>query len=99
MMTTKTGVELVDPVREERAGKVREVGSQAIWSLSSCKPGIFEIELMLQISVSILVKLNCSLFGSLWTLNNSHSTILDSSLIVCCCRLVYFVQAGIHSKV
>jgi hypothetical protein len=43
VMTTKTGVELVDPIREERAGKVREVGSQAIWSLSSCKPGIFEI--------------------------------------------------------
>ncbi|GFG34135.1 hypothetical protein Cfor_08139 [Coptotermes formosanus] len=38
-MTTKTGIELVDPIREERAGKVREVGSQAIWSLSSCKPG------------------------------------------------------------
>ena len=39
-MSTKTGAEPVDPVREERAGKVREVGSQAIWSLSSCKPGI-----------------------------------------------------------
>jgi hypothetical protein len=50
-MTMKTGVEPVDPVREERAGKVREVGSQAIWSLSSCKPGIFEIILMLQILV------------------------------------------------
>jgi len=68
VMTTKTGVELVDPIREERAGKVREVGSQAIWSLSSCKPGIFEIELMLQISVIILVKLNCSLSFSLGTL-------------------------------
>lgn len=29
----------VDPVYKERAGNVREVGSQAIWSLSSCKPG------------------------------------------------------------
>ncbi|PSN57276.1 Anaphase-promoting complex subunit 10 [Blattella germanica] len=38
-MSTKTNVEPVDPIREERAGKVREVGSQAIWSLSSCKPG------------------------------------------------------------
>lgn len=46
-MTTKMGVEPVDPIREERAGKVREVGSQAIWSLSSCKPGIFETVLML----------------------------------------------------
>lgn len=46
-MTTKTGVETVDPVREERTGKVREVGSQAIWSLSSCKPGISETVLTL----------------------------------------------------
>lgn len=29
----------VDPVKNERTGNVREVGSQAIWSLSSCKPG------------------------------------------------------------
>jgi hypothetical protein len=46
VMTTKMGVEPVDPVREERTGKVREVGSQAIWSLSSCKPGISETELI-----------------------------------------------------
>lgn len=38
MSTQKSGVE-VDPVKNERAGNVREVGSQAIWSLSSCKPG------------------------------------------------------------
>lgn len=29
----------IDPVKHERAGTVREVGSQAIWSLSTCKPG------------------------------------------------------------
>jgi len=29
----------VDPFREERSGLIREVGCQAIWSLSSCKPG------------------------------------------------------------
>jgi len=29
----------VDPVKNERTGNVREVGSHAIWSLSSCKPG------------------------------------------------------------
>ena len=28
-----------DPSKEEKSGKVREVGSQAVWSLSSCKPG------------------------------------------------------------
>lgn len=37
-MTTKSVPE-VDPIKNERAGNVREVGSQAIWSLSSCKPG------------------------------------------------------------
>nr|XP_018900999.1 PREDICTED: anaphase-promoting complex subunit 10 [Bemisia tabaci] len=29
----------VDPIKDVRAGLVREVGCQAIWSLSSCKPG------------------------------------------------------------
>lgn len=29
----------VDPYQAERDGKVREVGGQAVWSLSSCKPG------------------------------------------------------------
>lgn len=28
-----------DPMEEERNGFVREVGNQAVWSLSSCKPG------------------------------------------------------------
>ncbi|XP_022184239.2 anaphase-promoting complex subunit 10 [Nilaparvata lugens] len=28
-----------DPIKEDSEGKVREVGGQAIWSLSSCKPG------------------------------------------------------------
>ncbi|XP_015908997.1 anaphase-promoting complex subunit 10 [Parasteatoda tepidariorum] len=29
----------IDPLREEQEGRVREVGPQAVWSLSSCKPG------------------------------------------------------------
>lgn len=29
----------IDPVQEEFAGRIREVGNHAIWSLSSCKPG------------------------------------------------------------
>lgn len=37
-MSLRTSKE-VDPIRNERAGNVREVGSHAIWSLSSCKPG------------------------------------------------------------
>ncbi|CAM9442876.1 anaphase-promoting complex subunit 10 isoform X1 [Petromyzon marinus] len=28
-----------DPKKLERTGRVREIGSQAVWSLSSCKPG------------------------------------------------------------
>jgi len=28
-----------NPLKAEKEGKVREVGSQAVWSLSSCKPG------------------------------------------------------------
>jgi len=34
----RTG-EDVDPLLDERTGLIREVGCQAIWSLSSCKPG------------------------------------------------------------
>lgn len=34
----RTG-EDVDPLTDERTGLIREVGCQAIWSLSSCKPG------------------------------------------------------------
>ena len=30
----------VDPYKEEKEGKLREIGSQAVWSLSSCKPGM-----------------------------------------------------------
>lgn len=37
-MSLKTATD-VDPIKSERTGNVREVGSQAIWSLSSCKPG------------------------------------------------------------
>jgi len=33
-----------DPLAEERLGFVREVGAQAVWSLSSCKPGKFSFK-------------------------------------------------------
>lgn len=42
-MSTKT--ENVSPLNEERTGSVREVGGEAVWSLSSCKPGKFGISL------------------------------------------------------
>ena len=29
----------LNPLKEEAAGRVREVGAQGVWSLSSCKPG------------------------------------------------------------
>lgn len=39
-MSNKTGnAGEIDPVQEELAGRVREVGNHAIWSLSSCKAG------------------------------------------------------------
>ena len=31
--------EELDPKKEEKEGAVREVGDQAVWSLSSCKAG------------------------------------------------------------
>lgn len=39
MCSPKNTATEIDPVKLERAGLVREVGSQAIWSLSTCKPG------------------------------------------------------------
>jgi len=30
----------VDPFQEEKEGRLREIGNQAVWSLSSCKPGM-----------------------------------------------------------
>lgn len=38
-MSTKSGGD-TDPINEEYTGSVTEVGAQAVWSLSSCKPGI-----------------------------------------------------------
>lgn len=32
-----------DPKQLERTGTVREIGSQAVWSLSSCKPGNYSL--------------------------------------------------------
>ncbi len=37
--STKTKTEC-DPIKDEKSGLMREVGSQAVWSLSSCKPGL-----------------------------------------------------------
>lgn len=39
-MSTKSGGDN-DPINEEYTGNVTEVGTQAVWSLSSCKPGKF----------------------------------------------------------
>lgn len=39
-MSTKSGGD-TDPINEEYTGSVTEVGAQAVWSLSSCKPGNF----------------------------------------------------------
>ncbi|XP_046578722.1 anaphase-promoting complex subunit 10-like isoform X2 [Haliotis rubra] len=39
MAKKMNGVQDVDIFKAEREGKLREVGNQAVWSLSSCKPG------------------------------------------------------------
>ena len=39
-MTNKlSGNQDKDIFKDEKEGKLREVGNQAVWSLSSCKPG------------------------------------------------------------
>ena len=35
-----SGAQEVDPYKGEKEGRLREVGGQAVWSLSSCKPGM-----------------------------------------------------------
>ncbi|KAK6322978.1 hypothetical protein J4Q44_G00053170 [Coregonus suidteri] len=35
-----------DPKQLERTGTVREIGTQAVWSLSSCKPGVITYVLL-----------------------------------------------------
>ncbi|XP_061164028.1 anaphase-promoting complex subunit 10-like isoform X2 [Saccostrea echinata] len=40
----------VDILKDEREGRLREVGNQAVWSLSSCKPG-FGVEQLLDNTV------------------------------------------------
>lgn len=39
MATKVTANQDLDVFKEEKDGKLREVGNQAVWSLSSCKPG------------------------------------------------------------
>lgn len=46
-MSTKSGGDN-DPINEEYTGNVTEVGAQAVWSLSSCKPGNLCIFFFLQ---------------------------------------------------
>lgn len=38
--STKGKADASNALKDEKLGKVREVGSQAVWSLSSCKPGL-----------------------------------------------------------
>lgn len=40
MAKTPETAETHCPFHAERSGEVREVGGQAVWSLSSCKPGM-----------------------------------------------------------
>lgn len=51
--------EELDPKKEEKEGSVREVGDQAVWSLSSCKAGILSVDLKIKghINLSVLKSL------------------------------------------
>ncbi|KAL3879098.1 hypothetical protein ACJMK2_031411 [Sinanodonta woodiana] len=49
MATKFTASQDLDVFKEEKEGKLREVGHQAVWSLSSCKPG-FGVEQLRDIS-------------------------------------------------
>lgn len=53
-MSAKTGGD-EDPQTEEQAGVVREVGSQAVWSLSSCKPGKVLIKFSVKYAQNIAI--------------------------------------------
>ncbi|GFN77763.1 anaphase-promoting complex subunit 10 [Plakobranchus ocellatus] len=39
MVTKFSDAQNIDIFKDEREGRLREVGNQAVWSLSSCKPG------------------------------------------------------------
>ena len=47
MATKITASPDLDVFKEEKDGKVREVGSQAVWSLSSCKQGELSLNTVL----------------------------------------------------
>lgn len=56
-----------DPKQLERTGTVREIGSQAVWSLSSCKPGQCGwVCLPLCVSTSVCLTCFSSLVFRLW---------------------------------
>lgn len=59
-MTTKSGGD-ADPMFVENTS-CTEVGTQAVWSLSSCKPGIYTIFTSLQFKA---IKQN-SIFYRIW---------------------------------
>lgn len=63
-MTSKSGGDS-DPVNEEYLGNVTEVGTQAVWSLSSCKPGNNQLNIM-----SIITNLKKTISLKVLVLNN-----------------------------
>ena len=56
---TPESIENQCPFHAERSGEVREVGSHAVWSLSSCKPGKL-------IDIQTLYKLKSTIFLRFW---------------------------------
>jgi len=72
----------VDPYRKEKEGKLREIGNQAVWSLSSCKPGTIYFWPWL-----LLRRCNLSNIGDhVWNIssnaeNNPNSNIYTASYV------------------
>lgn len=59
-----------DPKQLERTGTVREIGSQAVWSLSSCKPGQLQtrctvccVHTVMRLVILTLLLHTCAGFG------------------------------------
>lgn len=75
-MSAKTGGD-EDPHIEEQAGTVREVGSQAVWSLSSCKPG--NNEKLIHLSFEDITKRFCAGFGVEQLRDNCMDTYWQSN--------------------
>lgn len=90
-MSLKTATD-VDPIKSERTGNVREVGSQAIWSLSSCKPG----KLLLQKAVSNNLLFEKSIIFVIIVFLYHIFSVYDSSFKCFHVVLSFIIMCNVH---